>query len=191
VHERHTSLMSLQLDGVATPKEQLELTRHLDACPACAATWEQWQAIDRLLSTSPSVAPSLDLAQGLPLALHQRERSRPGWGWLTLGLLVVWILGLAGSCLAILCLSWWGLRHPLEVAVVLASGAQVLSEVNLLLGALETVIAGMGRLVLVGMLAICTTGAGGLVVLWIWVVIRTGIAPDSATVTMPAETGTP
>jgi hypothetical protein len=70
VHARYTFLMSLHLDGVASPEEQLELGRHLDACLACAAMWKQWQAVDRLLSTSPSVAPSRDFAEGLPQKLH-------------------------------------------------------------------------------------------------------------------------
>ena len=189
MHERYTSLMSLHLDGVATPQEQVALARHLDACPACSAMWEQWQAIDRLMSTSPGVAPSRDLAAGLPQKLHQYELNRPGLCWLTLGLLVVWMLGLAGSCLAIVCLLWWGWRHPLEVATVLASGAQILSGASWLLGALETVIAGMGGLVLAGLLAICVIGAGGLVVLWIWTIVRTGSSTGSVAVTMPAESG--
>jgi len=87
VHERFTSLMSLHLDGVATPEEQLELDHHLRACPSCAAMWEEWQAIDRLLSTSPSVIPSCDLAVGLPQKLHSYEFRRPGWGRLTLDFL--------------------------------------------------------------------------------------------------------
>lgn len=190
MHERYTSLMSLHLDGVATPEEQLEIVRHLDACPACAAMWEQWQAVDRLLSTSPSVAPSLDFSEELSQKLRQHELDRPGQGWLTLGLLAVCILGLAGSCLAIVCLLWWGWWHPLEVAVVLASGAHVLSGVSRLLEAFETVIAGMDGLVLAALLVICMTSAGCLVVLWIWVVVRTGIATGSATVTIPTDSGT-
>jgi hypothetical protein len=64
VHERFTSLMSLDLDGVATPAEQMELARHLNEGLACALIWEQWKAIDRLLSKMPCVAPKRDLTVG-------------------------------------------------------------------------------------------------------------------------------
>lgn len=79
MHERYTSLMSLHLDEVAMPEQQLELARHLETCPACSAMWEQWQAIDRLLSTSPGMAPSRDLAEGWEQRLHEHELNRLGW----------------------------------------------------------------------------------------------------------------
>ena len=61
MHQRFTTLMSLQLDGVASQSEQLELGRHLAECPECAAIWEQWQGLDRLLSAAPSAIPSSSL----------------------------------------------------------------------------------------------------------------------------------
>ena len=174
MHERYTSLMSLHLDEVAMPEQQLELARHLETCPACSAMWEQWQAIDRLLSTSPGMAPSRDLAEGWEQKLQEHELNRLGWGWLAPCLLVVWMLGLAGSCPAIVYLLWWGWRHPLETAMVLVSCAQVLSEVSWLMGGLDTVIAGIGGLIPAVLLAICIIGAGGLVVLLSLVVVRSG-----------------
>jgi anti-sigma factor RsiW len=65
VHTRITALMSLTLDGVATPDEQREMQEHLDDCPECAATWVQWQALHDLLSTTPSATLSHDLANTL------------------------------------------------------------------------------------------------------------------------------
>ncbi len=191
MHEPYTSLMSLSLDRVASPEEQLELERHLEACPTCAATWERWQAMDRLLSTSPSVNPSRNLAEGIPQMLHEKGLDRSHWGWLTLGLVVVWMVGLAGSCLAIVGLLWWGSRHPLEVAVTLASGAEVLSDVSLLLGALQAVVEALDSVLLAVLAAICIIVTGDLVVLWIWVLVRTGASRGSAVGTTPSESATP
>jgi hypothetical protein len=58
--------------------------------------------------------------------------------------------------------------------MVLVSCAQVLSEVSWLMGALDTVIAGMGGLIPAVLFAICIVGAGGLVVLLSLVVVRSG-----------------
>lgn len=115
MHERFTPLMSLHLDAVATPTEQLELARHLRTCPVCNATWEEWQSIDRWLAITPAVAPSCDLVTEVSLRLPRQAPPGSELPWLPLGLFVLGVLALVTRCLVIACLLWGGLRHPVGV----------------------------------------------------------------------------
>ena len=56
----------------------------------------------------------------------------------------------------------------------LVSCAPFLSGVSYLVGALDTVIAGMGALVPAALLTMCIIGASSLVLLWSLVVVRRG-----------------
>jgi anti-sigma factor RsiW len=107
VHERFTALMSLQLDGVTSPSEQLELRQHLAECPECAATWEQWQVFHLLLSAAPPAALSRNL---LVDSSQKAETKSPHWfrsGCLLLTALLLGALSLARTFFAtasLLCL---------------------------------------------------------------------------------------
>jgi predicted anti-sigma-YlaC factor YlaD len=179
VHERFTSLMSLVLDGAATPIERQELDEHLDVCSICAATWHQWQAVDRILSTVATVAPSHSLAGAVLQNLPARELNQSTSGWLTLGLLTACVLCLTTSCLATATLLWWAWQHPLAVAMMLSAGAQILSWASWILEELETVISsarGYGLSVLLADLMLCH----GLILLGVWARSRTRSASGGA-----------
>jgi anti-sigma factor RsiW len=164
VHERFTALMALVLDGAATPPERQELNRHLDVCSICAATWHQWQAVDGILSTAPTTAPSHDLAAAVLHNLHTHERSQSASGWLMLGLLTACGLCLTAACLATATALWWAWQHPLAVAMILSSGAQILGRVNWMLERLQAVISSARRC---GSFADCML-CNGLIFLWVW-----------------------
>jgi hypothetical protein len=78
------------------------------------------------------------------------------------------------TCLALAGLLWWGWRHPLAVAVVLSSGAKVLSGFTSLLAGVETAMEVLGGLGLGGSLAISMITSCGLIALWAYVVVRAG-----------------
>jgi predicted anti-sigma-YlaC factor YlaD len=171
-HERYASLMSVCLDGAATREEWLELAGHLDSCSACAAIWERWQEVDRLLSTTPSVAPSRSLAEGVSERLSQSSSRESQWGWLTVGVALVGTMSLGTSCLAFASLLWWGWRHPLELVAVLSAGAKLVSGMSWVLAGIESMVESIGGPGLTALLAWCLIGAGGLAVFWISDVAR-------------------
>jgi anti-sigma factor RsiW len=173
-HKQYVSLMSLCLDGVASREERLQLAGHLGSCPTCAATWERWQEVDRLLSATPAADPPLTLMEGVLARLHPSPPPESRWGWLTVGVMVVGTISLGTSCLAVAWLLWWGWRHPLELVTVLSAGAQMLSALSWLLVGIESSMASIGGLGFVALLASSIIGAGGLVILWIHEVVRTG-----------------
>jgi hypothetical protein len=144
VHERITLLMSLALDTMATPAEQLDQARHLIACPACAATWEELQSVDRWLAMTPPVAPARDLVAGVSRMLRPQAPVRSRSVWLPLGLMALGLLSQVTSCIAIAWLLWWGLRHPLDIAAALSSGAEALSKMSSTLAIAETLMKSLG-----------------------------------------------
>ena len=152
---------------------------HLDSCSACAAIWERWQEVDRLLSTTPAVAPSRSLAEGVSERLSQSASRESRWGWLTVGVALVGTMSLGTSCLAFAWLLWWGWRHPLELVAVLSAGAKMVSGMSWVLAGIESVIESIGGSGLTALLASCLIGAGGLAVSWIWDVVRAGPSEGS------------
>ena len=84
MHEDMTLLMSLTLDGEATPAEEARLQAHLAMCPTCAATWEDWRAADRLFAKAPIVAPSPDLLAGLAVRLEMVDARRQRTRWIAI-----------------------------------------------------------------------------------------------------------
>jgi predicted anti-sigma-YlaC factor YlaD len=115
VHQRYTALMSLQLDGVASQSEQLELGRHLAECPECAAIWEQWQALDRLLLAAPSAIPSSGLVLDTSLIVGVEAPPRRGVGWLLPAALFLGVLCLVRNCLAVVLVFRLGGHYVLEM----------------------------------------------------------------------------
>jgi predicted anti-sigma-YlaC factor YlaD len=123
VHERFTALMSLQLDGMTSPVEQLELRQHLAECPECAAMWEQWQVFHLLLSTTPSAAPSRNLVVDLS---QKADTEAPRWcrpGCLLLAALLLGALGLVRTCFASASLLWLACLHLSKMAQAPLAGA--------------------------------------------------------------------
>lgn len=175
MHDRVTILMSLVLDGVATPAEKLRLDEHLATCPSCAAIWKQWQSVDELLSTAPEKVPSHNLTEEILAQLGERRRQSQFLQWLPLGLLVLCVLWVGFSLLAVVLFVWWPLRHPVDVGVMLSLGAQLLSGVSWFLRGIQMLMSGLSTIGTVGTVIAwmsCLTTGGALVALWLWLTQR-------------------
>lgn len=187
-HERYASLMSVCLDGTATRQDWLELVGHLGSCSACAAVWDGWQEVDRLLSTTPPAVPSRSLVEGVSERLGQGGYRESRWGWLTVSVALVGTTSLGTSCLAFAWLLWWGWRYPLELVAVLSTGAKMMSGMSWMLAEIESLIESTGGSGLTGLLASCLLGAGGLAVFWIWHAVRAWRSGGQPLLTPPDRT---
>ncbi|MCX6031688.1 MAG: anti-sigma factor [Chloroflexi bacterium] len=172
MHENYTALMSLLLDREATAAEERELRTHLATCPACALTWDRWRVLDRRLTNAPLLAPPVGFTDRVLARLHERRQRSTWQKWLGSGLVLLWGVLFCGFWLAVAGLIWWGLRHPLEAALVLSTAAQLVSGVSWVLRSVGTVVSsvGTGTLALGVGLSGCLTGC--LALLWVWVVGR-------------------
>jgi len=170
MHIEYTRLMSLALDKETTPAQATDLRRHLDACPECAALWQEWQVIDARLARAPMLAAPDGFAAGVQARLAAAAQRRRQSYWLGSGLLIAWGVALAALLALVGMAVWWGLQHPLEVSVTFAI---LLSNLSRLLCTMETavgVINGAAFLVGGGLLVSMT---GALALLWVWVMSNT------------------
>ncbi len=69
----YTVLMSLVLDGEASPEQREQLQAHLRSCRSCAATWQRWQELDGRFAQAPAVALPRDFAAQMAVALDRRQ----------------------------------------------------------------------------------------------------------------------
>lgn len=108
MHREYTQLMSLVLDGEATPAEAQRLREHLDACGACSETWRQWRAIDRRFAATPALAAPVGLAERVIAGLETVELRRRRARWLGAGLLVGWMsFAVVAAVVASLAVVWF------------------------------------------------------------------------------------
>jgi anti-sigma factor RsiW len=70
----YSELMSLALDGMLSPEEMIVLDQHLQACPACQASWNKWQRIARVLIVEPFAGPPQGFALRIDHALQHDEQ---------------------------------------------------------------------------------------------------------------------
>ncbi len=169
MHAKYTALMSLALDQEATHAEMATLREHLSQCEACATTWEQWRLLDCRLTEAPLLAPPQDLAQGVAARLAERQRLRHRRRWIGSSFVAAWALVFSGALLLLALLVGWGIRHPVEVSIVLSAAALLLSSLSWLLRGIGALADALGGTVLglgVAFWAILTLGLGAL---WIWV----------------------
>lgn len=98
-------MMSLRLDGVLAPDQEVQLARHLEHCPRCRATWAAMQELESRLRSAPWVEPRPGLAGRVLARLPAGRRSvvpallpwpRPGVAVLAaMALLVLGLMALA------------------------------------------------------------------------------------------------
>jgi len=169
MHGDYTLLMSLALDGEATPAEESRLQEHLRTCTACAAIWDRWQILDRRLATAPLVAPPADLVAKVMAQVDERELRRRRARWFGSGLLVSWLgvilLGLAVTATLVIL----GTRYPQLVRTALAGAFEVIDGIGWLLIGLTTCASNLGAPAIaasVGLLATLTCILG---MLWLWI----------------------
>lgn len=180
MHGEYTVLMSMALDGEATPAQMARLQEHLRTCGACAEAWRRWRVLDRQLSSAPAVAPPVGLVEGVMARLAERELARRRARWLRLGLALGWVgLSLVLGLLAALAIRW-GALHTRELAAAAALAVQLFEGVSWLaraavarLGALDVSVAA-GAL---GALASITCGLG---ILWFRMISRSSHATQLA-----------
>ena len=175
MHDEFTSLMSLVLDREATPGQALDLRRHLAGCAACAATWRQWQAVDAHLAAAPVVAPPSYLMAGVAARLAERNAQRQQRRRLVSGLILAWGGTLAALWLAMFVTAAWGYTHPLAAGLALSSAAQLAAGLSGLLGGVESFLRGLGDPALALLSACFVSMTVGLVMLWLWVLVRSGM----------------
>jgi anti-sigma factor RsiW len=90
-------------DGELDAPGILDLEKHFHACPACALTWRNAQALkkslkqDALFFTAPK-----ELHQNLKAKLHSQLETRPGWSFQNWNWLTGVTTSVATACLALL-----------------------------------------------------------------------------------------
>ncbi len=171
MHEDMTLLMSLALDGEASSAEEARLQAHLAMCPACATTWEDWKAADRLFAKAPSVAPSPDLLAGLAARLEMVDARRQRIRWVAIALTGV------GLLLCALMLSTAGLylgwsRQSMIVEALLSGMLRLSAGIVWTLRGLATVARSADWQGVALSAGVYLTLAGGLLVAWLCLVGR-------------------
>ncbi len=181
MHDDMTVLMSLVLDGEATSQERIRLLEHLAVCDDCARLWTRWEAVDLEFTAAPVLMPPADFIANVMSRIEEKQRIRSHVVWVAPGILSLWAgtIAIAAALVALTVL--WGMRHPVELGIVLASASQLLSGLRALLGGLRVLVGGFDPLtlgLLTGSLLACTSGLG---LFWLWAVSRqTARAPRAA-----------
>ena len=175
MHDEFTSLMSLVLDREATPAQATALRQHVAGCAECAATWQEWQMVDARLVAAPLVLPPASLMVGVAARLAERNAQRQRRRRLASGLFLAWGGILGALWLVALVVIAWGYTHPLEAGLLLSSGAQVVTSLTGLLSGVQSFLRGLGEPVLALLSACFGTLAAGLVLLWVWVMVRSDV----------------
>ena len=183
MHDEFTSLMSLVLDREVTPAQATVLRQHVAGCAECAATWREWQAVDVRLAAAPLVLPPASLMVGVAARLAERNAQRQRRCRLASGLLLAWGGTLGALWLVTLILAAWGYSHPLEAGLLLSSGAQVVTSLTGLLSGVQSFLRSLGQPVLALLSACFVSLTAGLVLLWVWVMVRSDMAQGGVTVT--------
>lgn len=169
MHTEYTRLMSLALDHEASQDELQRLRAHLQDCPACAAVWSQWRALDRRLAAAPQVAPPASLAGQVLQRLAERELRQRRTRWVGSGLLLTWLvaflLGSAGIWAAV----DWIAAHPQQIAAALSGLAYFLSGVTWLARQLAMFLGELGAPRLAAGAGLFTTLTCLLAVMWLYV----------------------
>lgn len=140
MHREYTQLMSLVLDGAASPEEAGRLREHLVSCPSCTETWERWRAVDWQLSAAPMMPVPRDLVRKVTARLEERRRRTAPVGWIGSGVLLAWGLAICTLWLLAAAVIWWAVRDPLQASQLLTSGAERLSEMSLFLRGIQTLL---------------------------------------------------
>jgi anti-sigma factor RsiW len=172
MHGKFTLLMSLVLDREATAAEDRLMREHLATCVPCALTWDRWRTLDRRLARAPMVAPPPTLIEGVRIRLAERRARSSRQKWIGSGLVLAWGILFCGFWLAMAGLIWWGMRHQLEMSVVVSTAARCVSAGSWLLRSLGTLAGSVGSSTLalgfgLGIGLTCSLG-----MLWVWVMAR-------------------
>jgi len=170
MHADYTMLMSVVLDGEATPDEMQRLREHLRACAACAGVWERWQAVDRRLDAAPLVSPALTFTENVMARIEAQSLKRRRARWLGSGLFMTWLAGSLLGLAVIGALVYWGSQYPGQASGAFFAALKGVDSATWILLGLLRFMGGVGAPALaagVGLLATLTCLLG---MLWLWVV---------------------
>ena len=93
VQDEFDVLMSLALDGLLDPDEEVRFESHLNSYPTLAQTWRQWQIVDSQFAGAPSVATPLGFLQRFDARLMQQERRKHLWWGVAFGSFALLLTG--------------------------------------------------------------------------------------------------
>jgi anti-sigma factor RsiW len=98
IEEEFSLLMSMALDELLDSDEQADFDSYLATYPTLAEEWQDWQALDIQLSSTPSVAPPTEFMLNFEVRLLQYERRRRLWWGMAFGSMavVLWVAVLVG-----------------------------------------------------------------------------------------------
>jgi anti-sigma factor RsiW len=182
MHHEFTSLMSLVLDREATPAQATALRQHIAGCSECTATWREWQAVDVRLAAALVVSPPASLMVDVAARLVERNAQRQRRRRVASALLLAWGGTLGALWLVTLVLAAWGYSHPLEAGLLLSSGAQVMTSLTELLSGAQSFLRSLGQPVLALLSACFVSLTAGLVLLWVWVMVRSDVPQGSVSI---------
>ena len=172
MHTDYTLLMSLMLDGEATPADEQRMREHLRTCGACAGVWERWQALDRRMVAAPHVEPAIDLTDKIMAGIEAQANKRHRARWLGSGFLASW---LTVSLIGLAVLGWvifWSLQNPQQASGLLFAILKGVNVGSWVMFGLLRLLAGIGAPTLaagIGLLATLTCMLG---MLWLWLIGR-------------------
>ncbi len=175
MHDEYTGLMSVVLDDEATPEQATALRHHVADCGSCAAVWREWRALDVRLAATPALEPPVSLMAGLTarLAAHRAEHHRRRW--LASGLVLAWAGMLCVVWLASVVALAWGYSHPVEVGLLLSSGAQIVSSLAWLLRGAQALVGGWGEASWPMVAGCFVSLTACLALLWVWLMMRSDV----------------
>lgn len=97
--DKYIELISAALDGACSPAETAELEKHLAACPACKALYEDLKTIHDALAALPAGSPPADLKDRImaaiegdnvvPLPVKKAAKPWKRWGATAAAVLIV------------------------------------------------------------------------------------------------------
>jgi predicted anti-sigma-YlaC factor YlaD len=164
-------LMSLSLDGQATPAEEARLREHLGACIACAAIWEDWKTADRLLSSAPCAAPSSSLLASLAVRIEEYEARRQRTRWVGLAAVGAGVL-LSFAVIAFMGLYLGWSQQQAILDLLLAAFRQVSGAILWTVRGLLTFVRSVGWQGFALGIGFYLTLAGVLIMMWLSLVGR-------------------
>lgn len=98
IQEEFGLLMSMALDELLDSSEQAEFDFYLATYPTLAREWQDWQAMDMQLKSTPAVEPPADFLFNFEMRLVQLERRRKLWWGMAFGgmAVVLWVAIMVG-----------------------------------------------------------------------------------------------
>ncbi len=143
-HEEIYTLMMEALDGELSESDYGQMTTHLASCPDCEREWQAVQAIHQLFLQAPALSPAADFTQRT-LAMLPNNNYRfwligAIYGFLLIsGVLPLVVVGWIATSLAP------ALTEPAFGRGLVQAGAQILSLVSAVLGALLQGLGGLAQ----------------------------------------------